>query len=91
MKTTIDEIHKLTIQKYGKLDMLNKAIQEMNECSEAIRDFKNGMKNNFNLMEELQDVKNMIRKVELIAGFDSKECKEIQINKMIRTYERLNN
>lgn len=89
MKTTIDNIHKETIKRYGKIAMINKAIQEFQECTVALTDRKYGLSNESDIMEELQDCKNMIRKMEVLFNFDTKECKEIQTQKMIRTYQRL--
>ena len=89
MKTTIDNIHKETIRVYGKIPMINKTIQEFQECIVALNDRKYGLSNESDILEELQDCKNMIRKMEILFGFDSKTCRDIQVKKMIRTYDRL--
>ena len=87
---TINKIHELTIKKYGANSMLNKAIQEMNELIEELRDNKAGVKNVHCIMEEIADCRNMIDKLLIIFDINNNEVCEIQKNKMIRTYERLN-
>lgn len=86
---TIREIHIKTIEKYGRLDNINKAIQELNELIEELRDKKNGEKNSHKIQEEIADVRNMCDKLEIIFNLNPKETKEIQLNKMVRTLQRL--
>ena len=87
---TIKKIHIKTIEKYGRLANVNKAIQEFNELIEELRDNKNGNANIPAIIEEIADCRNMIDKLIIIYNIDNNDVGEIQKNKMIRTYERLN-
>ena len=87
---TIKKIHIKTIEKYGRLANVNKAIQEFNELIEELRDNKNGCTNIPAIIEEIADCRNMIDKLIIIYNIDNNDVGEIQKNKMIRTYERLN-
>lgn len=85
----IREIHIKTIHKYGYMANINKAIQELNELIEELRDKKNGCKNSLAIQEEIADVRNMCDKLEIMFDIDTAETKEVQINKMARTLHRL--
>jgi NTP pyrophosphatase (non-canonical NTP hydrolase) len=88
---TIKDIHIKTIQNYGITDNINKAIQELNELIEELRDYKNNVGRNVNnIKEEIADVRNMLDKMILICKIDPSEVKSIQKDKMKRTLERLN-
>jgi len=86
----LKDIHKQTIDKYGYTVNVNKAIQELQELCEELRDNKNGAANHGNIMEEIADVRNMLDKLIIMYNYDSVEIAEIQVNKMRRTHERLN-
>ncbi len=86
----LSDIHQETITKWGITENINKAISEMQELTEALRDNKNGAKNHSKIIEEIADVRNMMDKLIIIYKLDHVEIAEIQVNKMKRTHERLN-
>ena len=81
--------HKETIEKYGKIAMINKSIQEFNELIEELRDYKASHNNKTDIIEEIADCYNMLDKLLILFAFDPKEVREIKNNKMIRTIARL--
>ena len=81
--------HKETIEKYGKVAMVNKSIQEINELIEELRDYKSSHDNKHEIIEEIADCYNMLDKLVILFDFNSKEVVEIKNNKMIRTIARL--
>ena len=94
MIKTIDDIHKMTIEKWGKLANINKAIQEHQEMIEALRDFKTAIAaDNItqevfdNIIEELGDCMNVDRKVEIIINIDHGVTVQSAKDKMKRTLD----
>lgn len=67
---TEKEIHQKTIDAYGVNDMINKAIQEMQELIECLRDYKIYPNNENKVLEERVDVEKMLNKLDVIFDFD---------------------
>ena len=83
------DIHQMTIEKYGAVEMINKCIQEMQELAECLRDNKHGENNLASVLEERVDVEKMLNKLDVIFGFKDADKKLISNAKMRRTLDRL--
>jgi len=83
------DIHRMTIEKYGAIEMINKCIQEMQELAENLRDNKNGIDNLAGVLEERVDVEKMLNKIDVIFGFTEEDKQLISNAKMRRTLDRL--
>ena len=81
--------HKETIDKYGQVANVNKAIQEFNELIEELRDWKIGFKNKENIIEEIADCYNMLDKMQIMFKVPASQIKDIKVSKMKRTVKRL--
>lgn len=98
MIKTIDDIHRMTIEEFGELNMLNKSIQEFQESIEAIRDIKTGIINGdvskemfTNLIKELGDSLNVIDKLIVMLNLNKEDVKDSAKNKMKRTLDLMTN
>lgn len=88
-RLTRKAVHLKTIEKYGELKNINKAIQEFNELIEELRDNKAGSKNHDDIFDEVADCYNMLDKLCVIYGFDKREILTRMNDKMCRTNMRI--
>ena len=84
-----NDTYKKAIEHYGIKAQLEKTIEEIDELKKEIKDFLNGSGNRENMLEELADVYNMNRQLQIIMSFDDIDINRVATHKMKRTLDRI--
>ena len=84
-----NDTYKQVIRHYGPTAQLKKTIEELEELKEEIKDLLNDGGDRDKMLEELADVYNMIRQLQIIMRFDDIDINRVATEKMNRTQLRI--
>lgn len=85
----MNDIYRMAIAHYGKLNQLDVAIEEMAELTKEIVKNKRGENNRDHIVEEIADVYVMLKQLELIFDIDLKEIIDMRNAKLKRLERRI--
>jgi NTP pyrophosphatase (non-canonical NTP hydrolase) len=86
------DIHRIVIRHFGVTAQIYKAIEELGELKEALRNsdiLLSKKASREDILSEMADVYNMLEQLEIIFRFSSDDVEDMQDYKMQRTKERI--
>ena len=88
--TADEQMIRRIVRHYARDDQLGQAMEEAGELITAISHFRRRRKGSRReLLEEMADMKIMLRQLQLITGAGSEELEEIEHQKLRRQAERM--